>query len=92
MYVTIWLHLSYLMCVQWTAYSLYIISDLFDVRIIVHNATTTPDNREDAGTPGDMRKGGLEVRVGKESVEDDAVESTCHLRLLFVLLVISVCH
>ena len=50
------------------------ISDLFDVHIIVHNATTTLDNREDAGTLGDMRIGGNEVCVGKESVEDDTVE------------------
>lgn len=48
-----------------------------DVHTLVRNATTTPDvtgNREDAGTPGDLRKGGLEVRVGKESTQDDAVE------------------
>ena len=48
-----------------------------DVNTLVRNTTTTPDvadNREDAGTPGDIRKGGLEVRVGKESTQDDAVE------------------
>ena len=47
-----------------------------DVYTIVHSATTTPDtvdNREDAGTPGDLRKG-LEIRVGKVSGQDDAVE------------------
>lgn len=51
-----------------------------DVYTIVHNATTTPDtvdNREDAGTPGDLRKG-LEIRVGKVSGQDDAVEYMCH--------------
>lgn len=41
----------------------------------MHNATITPENGEDeAGTPGDMRKGGLEVRISKETKQDDAVE------------------
>jgi len=51
----------------------------------VHNAVATPINGEaDVGIPGDMRKGGLEVRVAKEPVQDDAVEWTCHLSLCVV--------
>ena len=41
---------------------------------IAHTTAPTPDDGEEAGTPGDLRKGGLEVRVGKAPIQDDAVE------------------
>ena len=61
---------------QYRVINLVTFSGLFDLSSsTVRNTATTPDAGEDvAVTPGDVRKGGFEVRISKEPLQDDAVE------------------
>ena len=52
---------------------------MYIIHYTARDTPTIPDNEEEAGTPGDMRKGGFEVRISKEPRQDDAVELINHL-------------
>ena len=51
---------------------------MYIIHYTAQDTAAMPNNEEEAGTPGDVRKGGFEVRISKEPHQDDTVELISH--------------